>query len=59
MALSESTLNKLRDESVNLGGRVYEEKQDAHEEDVTHFGEDDNPLKLVGDFVDDASGKES
>lgn len=53
MALVESTVNKLRDESLDVGGVVLDDGDDAPELDVTHFEEDDDPLTLVGDFVDD------
>lgn len=53
MALSEATLNKLREESESLGGRVYDDTDAPDDVDVTSFGEDDNPLKLAGDPVDD------
>lgn len=58
MALSERTTNKLRAESEEVGGRIYEDGQDPHEEDVTRFEEDDNPLSHSGDPVDEGSDNE-
>jgi hypothetical protein len=52
MGLSERTLKRLAKESEEAGGIIYEDGEDSHEEDVTYFDEDDDPLTLVGD-VDD------
>lgn len=53
MAPSERTIQKLRTESEEAGGKVYEDNEDALEEDVTHLEEDDDPLTLVGDLDED------
>lgn len=53
MALSERTLKKLRDESAEVGGRIYGDDESALEEDLTHFDEDDDPLTNVGDSDED------
>lgn len=55
MAPSERTTNELRTESEEVGGKVYEDNEDALEEDVTHLEEDDDPLTLVGDLDEDGS----
>lgn len=56
MGLSERTTSKLREEAEAFGSRSYGDSDDALEEDVTHHDEDDDPLTLVGDFVDDEDG---
>lgn len=53
MALSERTLKKLRDESVEVGGKVYGDDDVPDEQDVTHLDEDDDPLSNAGDPVED------
>lgn len=55
MALSDKTVKKLLAESEETGGRIYEDGQDPHEEDVTHFEEDDDPTTLAGEPVDEDS----
>lgn len=53
MALSKSTLVRLRSASEREGGKIYQENEDAQEVDLTHFDEDDDPLSNVGDVEDD------
>lgn len=53
MGLSERTLNRLRKESEEVGGKVYDDDEDVLEEDVTHFDEDNDPLTNVGDVDDE------
>ena len=53
MSLSERTLKKLRAESEDAGSKIYDDGDDALEEDVTHLEEDDDPLTLVGDLDGD------
>ena len=53
MALSKATLARLRSSSEREGGKIYQEDEDAQEVDLTHFDEDDDPLKNVGDVEDD------
>lgn len=53
MALSERTLQKLRDESAEVGGPVYDDDEDAAEVDITRREEDDDPLTLIGDLDGD------
>ena len=53
MSLSDKTVEKMRTESVEVGGYVYDESETPVEADVTHFEEDDDPLTLVGEFVED------
>ena len=53
MALAESTVSKLRDEALGVGGIVLDDGDEKPELDITRFDEDDDPLTLVGDFVDD------
>jgi hypothetical protein len=55
MTFSDRTLKKFRVESEEAGGIIYEDDEDSHEEDVTHFEEDDDPLTNVGDVDDDES----
>lgn len=55
---SEQTQMKLREESEAAGGRIYEDDQEPHEEDITRFEEDDDPQALAGDPVDEASDNE-
>lgn len=52
MALAKSTIVRLRSASKREGGKIYEESEDALDEDVTHFDEDDDPLSNVGDVED-------
>lgn len=59
MGLSEKTTDKLRDESKELGGTVYEDEQSPNQEDITTFAEDDDPLSQVGDFVEDEKTEEA
>jgi hypothetical protein len=58
MGLSDRTVQKLRDEALDVGGKVYEEDDDLEEADVTHFDEDDDPLTNVGDVDEPGSGDE-
>jgi hypothetical protein len=51
--LSERTLKKLRTESEEVGGKIYDDNEDAEELDLTHFDEDDDPLTNVGDVDGD------
>lgn len=53
MALAKSTIVRLRSASKREGGKIYEESEDALDEDVTHFDEDDDPLNNVGDVEDE------
>ncbi len=53
MGLSERTTTKLREESAEVGGKLYDDDEDALEEDVTHLEEDDDPLTNVGDLDGD------
>lgn len=55
MTFADSTLKKFRAETEEAGGIIYEDGEDSHEEDVTHFEEDDDPLTNVGDVDDDES----
>lgn len=59
MGLSEKTTDKLREESKELGSTVYEDEQSPNQEDITTFAEDDDPLSLVGDFVEDEKAEEA
>lgn len=54
MSLSERTISKLKSESAEAGGSVYENDDDAPlEEDITRLEEDDDPLTNVGDLDGD------
>jgi hypothetical protein len=53
MGLSDKTVKKLLSESEAEGGRIYNDDEVAHEDDVTHFEEDDNPPTQAGEPVDE------
>lgn len=49
MGLSDRTVQKLKAETENTGGKVYEEDDDISDEEITHFEEDSDPQTLAGD----------
>lgn len=55
MGLSDRTVQKLKAETEETGGKVYEEDDDISDEEITHFPEDSDPATLAGDPVEEDS----